>query len=56
MSSAPNMERGDYDVRRDDGQRGLLGMAGPRRHQMTCQITKLSVKTRLIESGFSPRP
>lgn len=53
ISSAPNMERGDYDVRRSDGQRGLLGITDSRQRQMTCRTTKLSATTRLIESDFS---
>jgi hypothetical protein len=53
MGSAPDMNRGGYDVRRRDGQRGLLGIADIRQQQMTCRMTKPSGKTRLIESGFS---
>jgi hypothetical protein len=53
MSSAPELNRGGNNVRRSDGQRGLLGVADIRQRQMTCRITKPSAKTHLIESGFS---
>jgi len=52
ISSTPSMGRGGYDVRRSDGQQGLLGLAGTRRRQMTCRITKSAAKTRLIESDY----
>jgi hypothetical protein len=53
MSSASASKPATSDCHHGDGQRGLLGIAGPTQHQTTCPTMKQSAKIRLTESVSS---